>query len=239
MTTHEDDTTNDGPLSDESMGTKDEIIRNYVRKPGVSWRSGCPDYTRVNSLYFEGRTKRHAEGSLEAIMQLFVKNWEVESHHVLSPSDWTTMSHEKFCISTNGMSKVNAQGLSDVGRYNALLGDRTGLYNAAEQTYDSANRIFKEAFPDGFAFEVTDVFSGPPSVTFKWRHFGRFTGKFESGGKETVGTGEMVNLYGTCVMRVDENFMIEEMQVFCNPMEMIQPISAAALEDAPEARIGR
>ena len=44
------------------------MIRDYDPINGVEWRFGKPNYTRVNKLYFENRSKKHAEGSLEAIV---------------------------------------------------------------------------------------------------------------------------------------------------------------------------
>ena len=70
-------------LSDASKGQDGETIRDYTPMDGVTWRYGLPpDYETVNAAYFEGRTKVHPEGSLESIVQLAIKNWEVESHHI-------------------------------------------------------------------------------------------------------------------------------------------------------------
>lgn len=67
-----------GPLSDASKGlTFGQMIRDYDPMEGVKWRFGKPNYERVNKLYFENRSKNHAEGSLEMVVQTIVKNWEV------------------------------------------------------------------------------------------------------------------------------------------------------------------
>lgn len=216
----------DGPLSDESMGAPwGETIRDYQPKEGVSWRFGRPNYARVNKSYFAGRTKIHAEGSLESVVQTVVKNWEVDSHHVLKPSDWKTMNTDKFLISVNGGPKANAQALADVGPYNALIADIPGKYAASQETFESANKIWSEVFTEGFAWEVLEVFSGPPSVTFSWRHFGKFTGKYtDKNGGEYEPTNEMVDLQGICIARVDDNLMIDELEIFYNPLDIIDPL---------------
>jgi len=210
------------------MGTGEqygEIVRDYKVKPGVSWRFGKPNYTRVNKTYFENRTKKHAEGSLESVVSKVVKNWEVDSHHVLKPSDWKTMNVDKFKISVNGGPKASAQAMADVGPYVALLGDIPGVFYASQQTFASTNKIFSEVFPEGFAWECLEVFQGPPKVTFKWRHFGKFTGKWVApDGTEYKGTGAMLNLEGICVAVVDSNLIIEELEIYYNPLDQILPL---------------
>ena len=88
-----------GELMGDSTGEQfGEIVRDYKPKPGVSWRFGRPNYARVNKTYFENRTKKHPAGSLESVVSMVVKNWEVDSHHVLKPEDWKTMNIDKFKI---------------------------------------------------------------------------------------------------------------------------------------------
>eukprot|EP00927_Polykrikos_kofoidii_P037430 TRINITY_DN3157_c0_g1_i5.p1 TRINITY_DN3157_c0_g1~~TRINITY_DN3157_c0_g1_i5.p1 ORF type:complete len:249 (+),score=37.59 TRINITY_DN3157_c0_g1_i5:165-911(+) len=230
----------DGPLSDESMGAPwGEVIRNYEPKPGVSWRFGRPNYARVNKSYFAGRTKIHAEGSLESVVQTIVKNWEVDSHHVLKPSDWKTMNTDKFLISVNGGPKANAQALADVGPYNALIADIPGKYAGSQETFESANKIWSEVFTEGFAWELLEVYSGPPSVTFSWRHFGKFTGKYtDKNGREYAPTNEIVNLQGICIARVDDNLMIDELEVFYNPLDVIDPLLKIPIAKPPPSSSG-
>ena len=100
-------------LEDVSKGNGEEIIRDYQPLPGVPWRSlytfvafiilykisdsvtrygSAPNYAVVNKAYFEGRTKIHSAGSLEAVVQNLVKNWEVESHHIEDTKFWQTMN---------------------------------------------------------------------------------------------------------------------------------------------------
>ena len=50
-------------------------------EPGIKWREGKPDFTKVNKAYLEGRTRTHKEGSLEKIVEDLVKTWEMEASH--------------------------------------------------------------------------------------------------------------------------------------------------------------
>lgn len=52
------------------------------------------------------------------------------------------------------------------------------MTQASEHSFESANDVFRGAFGEGFAFEVLEVYSPPPNVSFTWRHFGRMTGEF-------------------------------------------------------------
>ena len=55
--------------------------RQYMDEPGIKWRKGKPDFTKVNRAYLEGRTRKHKEGSLEKIVEDLVKTWEMEASH--------------------------------------------------------------------------------------------------------------------------------------------------------------
>lgn len=214
-----------GDISDESKGiTMGELIRDYTPVAGVQWRFGKPNYARVNQTYFQHRTKKHAAGSLEAVVQKVVKNWEIESHHIADPAQWRTMDVSKFAGSVNGGAAANAQALADVGPYNFLLGKCPG-YDGTKQTFESANKIFSEAFTEGFAWEVLEVFSPPPSVAFKWRHFGNFTGHYvDDKGTVHKGDNKLVEVFGLTIAKVNASLAIEELQVFYEPKDMISPL---------------
>ena len=55
--------------------------RQYMDEPGIEWREGKPDFTKVDQAYLEGRTQTHKEGSLEKVVEDLVKNWEMEASH--------------------------------------------------------------------------------------------------------------------------------------------------------------
>lgn len=213
-----------GNLSAESKGRPGEMIRDYEPIQGVQWRFGLPNYARVNKAYFEGRTKVHAEGSLESVVQKVVKNWEVESHHIEDPAQWKTMDVSKFRGSLNGGAAIDAATMAEIGPYNMLLGKCEG-YDAGQHTFESANQVFSETFTEGFAFEVLEVFSGPPDVSFRWRHFGKFAGQFvDDQGSVHKGNGRMIEVFGMCTARLSADMQIEELQVFYDPSSQIQPL---------------
>ena len=55
--------------------------RQFMDEPGIVWREGKPDFTKVDKAYLEGRTRVHKEGSLEKIVEDLVKTWEMEASH--------------------------------------------------------------------------------------------------------------------------------------------------------------
>ncbi|KAI3987646.1 hypothetical protein MKX01_001065, partial [Papaver californicum] len=82
------------------------------------------------------------------------------------------------------------------GGYNSLLQtllpEKYRLYNPAEETTDSAHVAFTTTFPCGFAVEILQVYSGPPVIVYKFRHWGFNEGPF----KGHAPTGEKVEFYG-------------------------------------------
>jgi len=223
--------TDRGPLSDASKGVPfGQTIRDYEPVEGVNWRFGKPNYERVNKLYFEHRSKKHAEGSLEAVVQNLVKNWEVESHHIADIKQWKTMDVQNFRAILNGGCPADAQALADVGSYNYLLGE-TNAYSAAMHTYDDTMQVWGGVFADGYAWEVLQVYSGPPTVSFQWRHFGKFSGKFTAkDGTVYKGNGQILNLIGVCVAKVTADLKIGDLDIFYNPHDLLDPL----LKGVPE-----
>mmetsp|Transcript_7571 Transcript_7571/g.18401 ORF Transcript_7571/g.18401 Transcript_7571/m.18401 type:complete len:289 (+) Transcript_7571:64-930(+) len=199
-----------GALTDVDRGQDGEIIRDYTVPQDVEWRFGKPDYTKVNKLYFEGRSKKHDADSLEGVVQKIVKNWEVESHHMPNYEQWTTMDVKKFKAFANGAGPVSAEAMATVGPYNMLMGEMPSCpFSAAKETFESANKKFTGLFTEGFAWEVLEVYSGPPNVSFSWRHFGPAKGQFDG----VKGDGEMIEMWGHTMARVNADLQIEELQV--------------------------
>lgn len=50
-----------------------EPVRGSLEDPTVEWRSKKPDYTLANLAFLKGKTKSHAIGSLEMIVENVVK----------------------------------------------------------------------------------------------------------------------------------------------------------------------
>ncbi|KAK6134976.1 hypothetical protein DH2020_031260 [Rehmannia glutinosa] len=77
-------------------------------------------------------------------------------------------------------------------------------------------RRFPVGPPRGFAWEVVAVYSGPPVIAFKFRHWGYFEGPF----KGHAPTGEMVQFYGVGVLKVDESLRAEDVEIYYDPAEL-------------------
>jgi len=216
---------NKGSLSDESKGLPwGEVIRDYDPEPSLIWRWGLPNYARVNKAYFRHRSKIHAEGSLESVVNKIVKNWEVESHHVADPKQWKTMDSPNFKIAVNGGATANAQLMAEEGPYNLLMGE-SPAYSAKLNTFETSNALWSRTFPEGFAWEVTEVLAGPPVVTFQWRHFGVFSGEFvDRNGVVHKGNGELISVMGLCIAKVTEDLKVASLDVYYNPEDLVRPL---------------
>nr|DAD37801.1 TPA_asm: hypothetical protein HUJ06_008442 [Nelumbo nucifera] len=163
----------------------------------TKWRHGGPPiYNLVNQVFEQGRTKEWPKGSLEETVQNAVKTWEMELSHKTQLQDFKTINPEKFKLFVNGREGISGEETLRLGSYNALL--KTSLlekfqyYKANEESFESSHDVFQTAFPRGFAWEVLSVYSGPPVIAFKFRHWGFMEGSF----KEHAPTGEKVELLG-------------------------------------------
>ena len=99
-----------------------------------------------------------------------MKNWEVEASFKSKLSDWRTVDHQKYSFAINGGPPQSAEHMLQVGTYNAILSSNE-FYSPATSDFASSHKTFKRMMPT-FAWEVVEVYGGPPQVAFKWRHWG-------------------------------------------------------------------
>ncbi|MCD9643971.1 hypothetical protein HAX54_031883 [Datura stramonium] len=107
-----------------------------------------------------------------------------------------------------------------LGNYNAALkefGTDEFKHYKADEEVENHLIINKFSLSEGFALEVINVYTGPPVVTFKFRHWGFFEGPF----KRHAPTGEMVQFYGVGIMKVDESLRAENIEVYYDPAEFL------------------
>jgi predicted ester cyclase len=189
---------------------------------GVEWREGQrPDYTYTNQFLHQESQFQHPEGSLEAIAQNLVRTFEMEASHKSNPQQWLSIVSDRFRMSSNGGAQYTAQEVAKEGTYNLFLGE-SEQYSSKSETFESSFEMFHKAFPNGFLWELTEVLSGPPNVTFKWRHWGTFSGSF----KDYAPTGETIEIVGVSIARVTEDLKIESLEHYFDNSTFLQKLTA-------------
>ncbi|SPO04363.1 uncharacterized protein DNG_07048 [Cephalotrichum gorgonifer] len=194
----------------------------------AAWRYGrAPDYSKTRKFYAEGKSMNHEAGSLPSLVENLVKNWEIEASYKTSVDDWRTVDPSCYTLSLNGGPKQPASHMLNVGTYNALIPSNQ-YYDPEKSTFDSSHKSFKRMMPT-FAWEVLEVYSGPPTVAFKWRHWGNmvndYVGYNSKGEKVTVKAhGGVIDIQGIVVAKVNEGLKIESIDVWYDPMEMFRQI---------------
>lgn len=176
---------------------------------GVVWRKGRPDYHLTNQIVHKERTRQLLQGSLELAVEDLVRVFEMEVSHKREPAQWLTIVQDKFRTRTNGGPWATPQDIAEKGSYNLFIGE-TPYYSAKEESFESSSEIFRTAFPGGFFWEVLEVYSPPPVVSFKWRHWGHFTGEY----KGHKPTGQKVEIFGMTVARCAEDLRLLEVEHF-------------------------
>ena len=73
--------------------------------------------------------------------------------------DICSLDKDKFRMIINGTKSFTLQDLITEGTYNCFL-DGSNLYDATRFRNEESNELFKKAMPEGFAWEILDVFSG-------------------------------------------------------------------------------
>lgn len=204
------------------------------------WRHGAPPtYDAVNSLFESGKTQEWPKGSLEETVQNAIKTWEMELSHKARLADFKSVSPGRFTLSVNGGRALTGEETLAVGSYNALLTSpilpATGAYDAAAETFESSHDLFRSALPRGFAWEVVRVYSGPPVIAFKFRHWGHMEGPY----KGHAPTGDKVEFYGLAVLKVDEQLRAEDVEVFYDPGELLAGLMKGDKDEEAVALAGR
>ena len=187
--------------------------RGNLDDPSILWKEGKPDYTIADLHYLLGKTKNHPEGSLELFVENFIKTWEMEATHK-EFYQWTTVDQSAYEVQANGGKIYDSVEAPWIGNYNWLLSTcNKELYDTTKETFESSHGKFRYAFPEGFPFEVLEVFSGPPKITFTWRHWAVFSGEFEG----HKGDGETINITGFGVVTVNEDTKAKKIEIYYNP----------------------
>ncbi|BAY89697.1 pathogenesis related protein [Microchaete diplosiphon NIES-3275] len=93
---------------------------------------------------------------------------------------------------------------------------------ASAETFESSAQIFHSTFPQGFPWEVLEVYSGPPTVTFKWRHWGHFQGAY----KDHAPTGETVEIIGMSVAKVTDDLRIISVEHYFDNTLFLEKLTA-------------
>lgn len=117
--------------------------------------------------------------------------------------DYKTVDLKNYTFSLNGRKALTLEEKRELGGgYNSFmqtsLPEEFRCYNPDNETADSSHVAFTTAFPRGFALEILEVYSGPPKIVYKFRHWGYMEGPF----KGHAPTGQLVELFGISIFHV-------------------------------------
>ncbi|MDF8266001.1 hypothetical protein [Luteipulveratus flavus] len=183
------------------------------------WRGETPNYHLTDEVVPRERTQHHAAGSLEQIVEDLVRVFEMEVSHKNDPTTWVSMVADQFRTRVNGGAWASSQDLVEQGSYNVLIGESP--YYSKDHSFESSHDTFHAALPGGFFWEVLEVFSGPPSISFSWRHWGKFTGDYHG----VVPTGELVEMFGMSVARVSDDLKLLEVDHYYDSSQLLSPLA--------------
>lgn len=188
---------------------------------------------RALTLLCPAKTTSWEAGSLPDLVSNLVKNWEVEASFKPELKDWRTIDHGKYTFSMNGGPRTTGDDMLRVGTYNALLGD-SEYYSPEHNDFEASHKTFKRMMPT-FAWEVLEVYSGPPVVAAKWRHWGvmknDYTGRNDRGEMVRVKAhGGTLSIEGIIIAKVSDQFKIESIDIWYDPMAIFHEIAREAKE---------
>ncbi|MEI1374360.1 SnoaL-like polyketide cyclase [Nostoc sp. UHCC 0926] len=206
---------------------RDKVI---AESTDVEWREKTPpDYSRSNENLAQESNYNHLEGTLEAIVQNLVRTFEMEVSFKANPQQWLSIVNDKFRVSTNGGVEYTAADVSAQGTYNLFMAD-SEHYKASEETFESSGKVFYTTFPQGFPWEVVEVFSGPPNVTFKWRHWGHFNGEY----KGHAPTGETIEIIGMSIAKVTDDLKVISLEHYFDNSLFLEKLTSGGKQTNAE-----
>jgi hypothetical protein len=179
----------------------------------------------------------HEAGSLPELVQNLVKNWEVEASFKPVLSDWRTIDHDAYSFAINSSAPEGAEAMLKVGTYNAIIAPNE-FYSPEYSDFASSHKTFKRMMPT-FAWEVLEVYSGPPTVAFRWRHWGvmknDYVGVNNRGEKVTVPAhGGAIDVEGVTVATVNDKVQLQAVRTWFDPMDMFRQIARDGPVDRAE-----
>jgi hypothetical protein len=188
----------------------------------VEWRYGQkPDYTRSNEKLAAESIQNHPENSLERLVQNLVRAFDIEANFKTNPAQWLTVVQDKFRMSTNGGNVYTITDLINSGTYKLLIGNNKH-YKASEENFETSTNLFHTAFPEGFLWEVIEIYSAPPSIVFKWRHWGNFNGAY----KDYAPTGETIEIIGTSVVHLSDDLKILSLEHYYDNTKFLDKLTS-------------
>lgn len=194
------------------LKSNEKVKWRYNEKPDYSWSD---QKLAVESKY------NHPQYSLADIIQNLVRSFDIEANFKIDSTQWSTIVQDKFYLSTNGGYKYKVEDLIKSGTYKLLIGD-TQYYRASEENFETSTNLFHSAFPNGFLWEVIEVYSGPPNIVFKWRHWGDFKGKY----KDYLPTGNRIEVIGITVVNVTEDLKILSLENYYDNNNFLDQLTA-------------
>ncbi|KAL3418658.1 hypothetical protein PVAG01_10374 [Phlyctema vagabunda] len=218
------------PPQPEVPGLPDYVLDpNAVLRDTADWRYGrAPDYTNTRRVYAQTKSRNHEAASLPDLVENLVKNWEVEASFKKDVNDWRTVDKANYTFAINGGPPQSAEHMLKVGTYNAVIAANE-YYSPEYSDFSSSHKTFKRMMPF-FAWEVLEVYSGPPQVAFKWRHWGTmkadYVGFNESGQKVTAKAhGGPIDIQGLTVAKVDSQLRLQSVETWFDPLTMFRQIA--------------
>lgn len=198
--------------------------RNSVLKANqnVQWRYGKqPDYTRSDENLAKESNQNHSKNSLESLVQNLVRTFDIEANFKTNPQEWLSVVQDQFRMSTNGGVEYKLEDLIESGTYKLLIGN-TQHYKASEENFETSTNLFHSAFPDGFLWEVVDVYSPPPIIAVKWRHWGHFRGAY----KDYSPTGETIEMTGISIVKVSDDLRILSLEHYYDNTKFLDSLTS-------------
>ncbi|MCJ1465834.1 hypothetical protein MMC07_004453 [Pseudocyphellaria aurata] len=207
---------------------------NAVLKDASEWRYGrAPDYSRTRTVFEKTKKYNHEASSLPSLVENLVKNWEIEASFKPQLSDWRTVDRPNYSFAINGGSPQTAEHMLKVGTYNAIIAPNE-FYSPAASDFASSHKTFKRMMPT-FAWEVIEVYSGPPRVAFRWRHWGEMQNDYVGfnefrdptrGEKITAKAHNgPIDIEGVTVAQVDDQVRLQKVETWFDPLEMFRQIA--------------
>lgn len=91
----------------------------------------------------------------------------------------------------NGGTPQKGEHMLKVGSYNSIISPNE-YYSPEYSDFASTHKTFKRMMPF-FAWEVLEVYSGPPKVAFRWRHWGQMKNDYVGFNKYGFGLLSMMS----------------------------------------------
>lgn len=167
------------------------------------------------------------EDAIKQLIQILIGAFEEEASVKLDRKQWNSVAPDIFRLCINRGKEFTIDEINSRGICRIFLEET--LFHRSEELSEAAKQSLASAFQRRLCREIIAIYSGPPKLTFQWRHWGTFEGKL----KDHSPLRLSIEIFGIAVATVNEELKLTRLEYFFDSDQFLQNIIALERNSRP------